>query len=334
MKTILALVLAAFTLAACGDDSPTASDPAPHHTIIYTDEYSSSLSTATIVRTLSDGTGRQEILSGILVAPPVAGRMLYMDDNRFNLYTAGIDGSAPLKLKPTGYPNRLQSASIAPDGQHYASVDWNMSSGTVELTIQSMDGTEASVIADDLRMETKANFSPDGRHLAYFGIDNRVHVINIDGTGRNAVTAAPAAGATRSQDLLSWSPEWSPSGEWLAVESLSSEMIDIVRADGGSPASLPSFRGSYPVWSPDGTEISCNDNEWIVVHPVNGTSRGITNNSGINPGSRKWWSKDGRRLLVGSGGEEYYGQLYSLDIARNELSTVSPHAINGYWLPE
>jgi Tol biopolymer transport system component len=329
MKQTILLLLAAAVLAACGDDSPTSNDPAPHHTIIYT---ASNISDGQmeIVRSLSDGSNRTVLFRGSLMSAPVAGHILYLGADRTDLLMANLDGSGARSIRSAGYPTQIQHAVLSPDGEHFASVDWN--SSRPELAVQRLDGTERNVIAIDLWSDTKASFSPDGRKLAFFASDRSVRVIDIEGTNQTAVTA-PSQGTLRNDAELSWMPAWSPSGEWLAVESLSSEMIDIVRADGGTTPVIPSFRGSYPVWSPDGKEISCNDNEWIVVHPINGTSRGVYTDWSFGNRTYHPWSPDGRRLLSRYGNIQYSGQLMSIDIARHEMTVIDPNAFDAYWVP-
>ena len=335
MKTILAYVLAAFTLAACGDESPTVSEPAPHARVIYTRPQPSGANAMEIISVLSDGSDpRTLVAEGKLVGPPTAGHILYLGPGNLDLYMAGIDGLAPARIRSAFDPDFLQSASISPDGGYVASVGWVGGVTQSELTIQKSDGTDSRVLATDLAQRSRASFSPDGRKLAFFATDNSVCIINIDGTGRLRMTAPPStAEFQRAGEMIGWSPEWSPSGEWLAVESISSEMIEIIRVDGRAPYSLRSFRGAYPHWSPDGTEISCTDNEWIVVHPIDGTSRGISDYWELDALTDAFWSPHGDRLLSKAGQPRYYSQLFSVDIARREQTLVAPNVMNAYWLP-
>src|SRR5688572_26117934 len=88
MKKILLLLLA-FTAATCSD-SPVSTDPAPHHDLIYTVAVDNPV--AIIMRARSDGSNREVVTSGRLVAAPVRGKILLLGPGDQELFSGTVDG--------------------------------------------------------------------------------------------------------------------------------------------------------------------------------------------------------------------------------------------------
>ncbi len=104
--------------------------------------------------------------------------------------------------------------------------------GTDELVVPGEEGGDLA-------------WSPDGTRIAYAS-DNRIFVIQADGSGRTPITAELAA--------LPSHPTWSPDGSRIAfVED--ADRLFVVGLDGAAPTDL-GVRGRYPAWSPDGATIA------------------------------------------------------------------------------
>ncbi len=98
--------------------------------------------------------------------------------------------------------------------------------------------------------EHSPSYSPDGKKIS-FEVDDRLYVMNADGSGRKKIVDIPT----------NW-PEWSPDSRWIAFSSSVvgwREDIFVVSADGKvGPVNITnSVRDDYkPMWSKDGRRIN------------------------------------------------------------------------------
>ena len=101
------------------------------------------------------------------------------------------------------------------------------------------------------------SFSPDGRRIAYAGLNggmSSVFVIGADGSGDHDVSHASVADEY---------PVWSRNGKWIALRSLNADWrthevdsLDIVRPDGTSRRTLTTGGAIFPAaWSPGSDAI-------------------------------------------------------------------------------
>ncbi len=145
-------------------------------------------------------------------------------------------------------------------------------------------GRPAQAIARSSVFDSKAQFSPDGRRIAFCsqrsGDAIELWVADSDGSTPTQLTHGPG----RSQ----CSPTWSPSGRRIAFESQSPEgswHIWTVDVDGGTPQQITKDPGdqNMPTWSRDG--------DWIYFSwkPAN---------------ERDMWRRDIWRTRVGTGAKE------------------------------
>ncbi len=100
-----------------------------------------------------------------------------------------------------------------------------------------VDGTDVQTVASFTGVLAGQAWSPDGTALVFswrpttaanFGI----YRINVDGSGLQQITNGPA------DDFV---PDWSPTGDWLAVFSTRSGNLALwgIRADGSDPTLIP-----------------------------------------------------------------------------------------------
>jgi Tol biopolymer transport system component len=159
-------------------------------------------------------------------------------------------------IGPTFSPNgtRIAFFSVRPAGR-------NRPPGPERIAVVNVDGTGRRFLTPKKRPSIDPDFSPDGTRIAYsesrpvgpFAVEDRLMVMNADGSQRRAVTAY---GGRREIN-----PKWLPDGSGLVFESLNRRSlksdIERIELDGrGRRAVLAtSAFETNPVPSPDGTRI-------------------------------------------------------------------------------
>ena len=120
--------------------------------------------------------------------------------------------------------------------------------------------------------------------------------MNADGSGATQLTDTPK---------LNSSPDWSPSGNRIAFESMRDNQreIYVMNADGTGQTRLTFTGNNYgPKWSPDGSWLVFSSSDGIWKMKGNGTNlMQLTTNAGpmifdVHP----CWSPDSTRILFDS----------------------------------
>jgi Tol biopolymer transport system component len=73
--------------------------------------------------------------------------------------------------------------------------------------------------------ESAADFSPDGRSIAFVGFTGGnadLWIMRADGTGRRRLTSSP---------MFEYDPRWSPDGRWIAFEGYTRDFPDLFLID-------------------------------------------------------------------------------------------------------
>jgi Tol biopolymer transport system component len=165
----------------------------------------------------------------------------------------------------TNSKNASIAPTFSPDGQRIAFFSvappkGNRPPGLERIVVMNSDGTGLRFVTPKNQSSIDPDFSPDGTRIVYcetrFGrlsVDNRVMVMDVDGTHRRAVTSYG-----RRREL---NPKWLPDGSGIVFESLNRRSLksDIERIgiDGQGRRTVlgTSAFETNPVPSPDGTRI-------------------------------------------------------------------------------
>jgi TolB protein len=171
-----------------------------------------------------------------------------------NIYLVDVqDGCSPGALLTEG-----RFPSWSPDGRL---VFDRGRLGVRDIFVRERDGTEVNLTNDAAARNTRADWSPDGRKIAFargVGEDAEdIHVMNADGFEMIQLTFDPAGDN---------GPEWSPDGRKIVFQSdrdsspgemSGDDEIYVMNPDGTEQTRLTYHPGqdAFPRWSPDGRHI-------------------------------------------------------------------------------
>ncbi|MCJ7500469.1 Tol-Pal system beta propeller repeat protein TolB [bacterium] len=237
-------------------------------------------------------------------------RILFVQatDKGKEIYAMDYDGANVKRITRNGSINLSPEWWPDDNGVVYTSYKH----GEPDLFSLALRGGEER-IADGIGVEVGADFSPDGRQLAFMK--------NNDGNPDIYITDTRGKGLTRITWLKSVeaSPTWSPDGKRMAFVSdrYGSPQIFVMNVD-GSGVQRVTLEGSYnssPAWSPSGDLIAYTNRVGgsfgvALVDPETLQSRQLVGEAGNNEDPA--WSPDGRYISFSSDRTGTY-QIYIVD---------------------
>jgi Tol biopolymer transport system component len=270
-----------------------------------------------------------------LITSPSGGKMAFLVEapgNESKIMVADIDGRNLTRIDmTTSFDRALSYPSLSPDGKKvvYATLDGR-------LLIRNIDGTGADILSTNAAFETIAAFNSDGGRIAFHGDDEKLYVVNSDGSNLRAVADRAQCDGEGLARI-----EWSPDGRklvYVGKSSIGQPDIYVVNVDGASqPVQLTNDLENdlLPTWSPDGARIAWSSFPGdIYVMNADGSGRINLTPTGIYIDSYPVWSPDGMRLIYSSrfpDSSVEVGTLRLYDFRSGETSSIAFKATRGFW---
>jgi TolB protein len=175
------------------------------------------------------------------------------------------------------------------------------------------------------------DWSPDGKVIAYIGADERLGVINVDGSGQR-----PLAGDFTAHDL-----DWAPARRIVFSAGKDYE-LHVVNADGTGLRRLtrPQHIDLGPRWSPNGRRIAFerhleeNGSNGTDIYVVDADGTGLRRLTHGLGHERPSWAPGGRRIAF-SGWDGDYALFVMNDDGseQQELARTFVHESKPTWSP-
>ncbi|NND33244.1 MAG: DUF5050 domain-containing protein [Saprospiraceae bacterium] len=165
----------------------------------------------------------------VLPVPSPDGKLIaFMSDRDTlsrNLYVMNADGSDVRSLtQNTAYE---ESPSWSPDGtkllftRQLRDPNDTTHAANGEIHLISLEDSEVTRVTNKEGYDSGAEFSPDGRKIAFYGLNNDLwdlFIMNADGSGLFNLT---------SDSIECYSPSWSSDGMWLVYTAGQKGVYDI-----------------------------------------------------------------------------------------------------------
>ena len=192
-------------------------------------------------------------------------------------YTIELDGKT------------LRNARFSPDGDRLAALATDQDSGDEDVVVMDSDGSNVTVVAEDVSYLTVPTWRADGSAVVY----NHNQIYEVDPDGGQAEEFASASFASMSPDL---SPD-----ESLVVFGINGgnlQLEDLTESEAGTvDFGMP---GNSPRFSPEGTQIAFATSSAISLMDVDGENLREVATEELSYLSSVSWFPDGQRLAITS----------------------------------
>ena len=198
-----------------------------------------------------------------------------------------------------------------------------------EIWVMNGDGTEPRRLTHNTTFDLGAEWSPDGKTIAFHGaqfvagvpVSLAIFLINADGSGQ-----------TELPGTCGQFPSWSPNGKKIAFHTVvgcpNPGEIFVINADGTGLTNLTNHPAgdARAAWSPDGRKIAFNSNrdgnaEIYVMNADGSDPVRLTFNAAADQAPD--WSPDGRKIVFQSNRDDPRFDIYVMNADGTDVTRLT-----------
>jgi hypothetical protein len=356
LRTILCITVFTLIFIGCSKDQPLEPGSTTDQRVVFSRGLDLSHLITTIESSAADGSDNRTITQGTLLAPPRAGKMVYIaatDGGGIGVFVSNIDGSNRITFASYSAPAAVDRLPIAltPDGARLLYIV----AGGHNDTLKISDITGGNGMAVGTIFDRYIAISPDGSRVAFYQEDEvesdfRLVVARTDGSLSTVIAPHIEIGAPPH---ISWSPDGArllfAAEDSTVLHSVASDLF-VINADGTGLRNLTndSLDQICGAWSPDGSKIAYTQGPGtydLRVMNTDGSGRRVLVGGTTGAEFYPEWSTDSRKILFTEGMKEIYsdppitqitveagpGALRVVDVSTSAVSTIATEKAIGYW---
>ncbi len=259
----------------------------------------------------------------------------------FVAFSAGLLASALAREARKGPPHWVLGMGVASLALAVMFFSFGGSSDSQAIYVVNADGSGQRRLTNSGMYQSKPDWSPDGRRIAFYGSgfgSTGIYLMNADGSGQ--------ARLIRKAEVCP-RPVWSPDGRKIAFTTHDFDegsALWVIDADGSGGTVLADDLGwcGRPAWFPDGTKIALTSysSGGRRLYVINADGSGLTDLTGMldsagDPTAKPSWSPDGSRIVF-AGSRNYASGIYTAkpDGTGLTLLTNSTGGEEPVWCPD
>lgn len=286
--------------------------------------------------------------TGLLMSAPRAGKIAFITNSEDNgpssLVVSDVNGANAVVLESDAAFDDVLYAVLSPDGKSVAVTNHN-GGMTSEIVIYDVATKAKRVIADDIQNESQVFFTPHTNEIAYYTTDNRIIMMNLDGSNKRTVVTD-----AYSDNDYSCFLDFSSSGDRMVYmrkkdEPYKTDLAILTLATGTTSTFKTSATEvfGYPVWSPVGESISyvrgtdSGNRSLLAIDDARGTgTERVLHDLANNHVRYPQWSGDGKYVCatvnVGEDPDDGVQTVRVFNVATSTATLIGNDLVLAFWV--